>query len=196
MPVERDLVFYLAGLLDPAQALRFEERLAADPSLQAALVGLSGRWSPDVEVSVPQWRVPPPGLGVGAMAEVPAVFSEQTLRPGDRFSMRIDALPDAGLRRVVVLRKIDSGWDIVYPSAAGQTLTLTDLKQDTEGCFQLDLTVQSPPGRQRWAVALPEVAAKVDWSLPEDRRWRWLRDAVAGGGVPIASVDIEVASAG
>ena len=195
MPVERDLVFYLAGLLDPPQALRFEERLANDPALQGALSALAGRWSPDVEVFVPPWRVPPPGLGVGAAAGVPAMFSEQTLRPGDRFSMRIDPIPDARVRRVIVLRKVDSGWDVVYPAAAEQALTLTDLKQDTDGCFQLDLTVQSPPGRQRWAVALPETAKSVDWSLPADSRWRWLRDAVAGGEVPIASVDIEVAGA-
>lgn len=195
MHAERDLVFYLAGLLDPAESARLEERLARDPELHAALVSLSGRWNPDVEVVVPQWRIPPPGLGVGAAAEVPAVFSEQTLRPGDRFSVRIDALADADRRRVVVLRKAEGGWDVVFPAAERSAITLQDLAKDAEGCFQLDLTAQEPAGRQRWAVALPQTGQPVDWSLPHQERWQWLQDAVAGGEVPVASVDIRVSQA-
>ncbi|MCB9742118.1 MAG: hypothetical protein H6741_00575 [Alphaproteobacteria bacterium] len=195
MRTDRSLVFYRAGLLDPAQAAEVEARLEASPGLRAALAALDQRWTPEVEVSVPLWRIPPPGLGVGASAGLPAVFSESSLRPGDRFHVRIDPLPEPERRRVVVLRRHGRAWDVVFPTRAAHELHLHQLEQEGDGSYRLDLTARGPAGRQRWAVALPWAEKIVDWDSPDEARWGELRQAVATGKVPVASVEITVSEA-
>ncbi|MCB9741105.1 MAG: hypothetical protein H6741_29550 [Alphaproteobacteria bacterium] len=195
MQLHRKLVFYRAGLLDPAERHDFEQLLLRSPELQAQLASLDSRWSPEVDVEVPRWRVPPPGLGVGARAGLPAVFSESTLRPGDRFTVRIDPLTSPEAHRVVIMQRLGRDWDVVFPKAPHQSISLDQLPLDEDGCFQLDLVARAPGGRQRWAVALPwERSMNLTWShaTPD---WDWLRMGVASGQIPVASVDIEVREA-
>ncbi|MCB9760267.1 MAG: hypothetical protein H6739_10565 [Alphaproteobacteria bacterium] len=195
MSIDRNLVFYRAGLLDPAQTIEFEEQLAASPELRERLEALDARWTPEVDVETPNWRIPPPGLGVGASAGLPEVFSESTLRPGDRFQIRIDPLPTPERRQIVILRRQTRSWEVVYPTRPDQAATLKDLSRDEDGSYRLDLSAQTPGGRQRWAVALPWVDSLVDWSRSEAERWDRLQEAVSTGQIPVASVEIDVEEA-
>ncbi|MCB9765423.1 MAG: hypothetical protein H6739_36955 [Alphaproteobacteria bacterium] len=190
MSIHRDLVFFRAGLLDPDQAVELADRLASDATLRARLAALDDRWNPEVDLSVPKWRLPPPGLGVGASAGLPMVFSASGLRPGDRFQVRIDPLPDPGARAVVVLRRAADGWAIRYPRGPREALRLDQLPRDELGAFPLDLRADADPGRQRWGVALPRIDHLV--AQPRGQEWAWLRRGAASGRVPVATVDVVV----
>ncbi|MEZ4316879.1 MAG: hypothetical protein R3F61_05235 [Myxococcota bacterium] len=194
MPVTDALLHaWISGALEPPRALEIEEALRDDAELRARLERLRSQLRmPDAPSA---WRLPPPGvlggrLGLGVSFQPAEVFGGP-LRPGDRFQLRLGSLTDAEPRWVVVLRKLDARWRVVFPTDPRDRLALTDLPEE-DGERVLDLSAGPERGTQRWAVALPAVGIDVDWSQPDIERWRPVIHAVAAGEIPCGSVEIEV----
>jgi len=113
------------------------------------------------------------------------------LRPGGRFTLYIEDLPDADARGVVVLYRRAGEWIVVFPELAEEEITLADLPSE-QGKRRLDLSAGPEPGQQTWAIALPQVPGHVDWPLPADRRWRQVQQQIAQKRCPIVTEHVDV----
>ena len=76
-----------------------------------------------------------------------------------------------------------------HAATPDEVVRVADLPREGER-RRLDLVARQAAGRQRWAVALPDELG-VDWS--GDDAWASLRDGIARGEVPVASVEVKVA---
>ncbi len=128
----------------------------------------------------------------GLSLQVAGVLAAPKVRPGDRFQVKIDEPDDAEERRVVVLRKQERNWTVVFPSSPDEDLSLSELDSEGDGTRTLDLLATDPPGRQEWAVVLPRADRPVDFDDSVNSRWADLRSQVATGSVPWAAVEVEV----
>jgi len=191
---DRDLLAWLAGALEPGRALDVQEEVSAFPEVRARVALLTQRLQED-QIR-PVWRIPPPGVAGGRRGftlerAALAVMGEEVIRPGDRFTVRIGAVPDAEDRRLVVLYRRGADWDVVFPSREDEDVQLDVIPAEPSGERVLELVAQEDLGEQRWAVALP-LADPVDWSLAPEARWQSLVERIATGEVPVTSVRIQV----
>ncbi len=185
------LLAWIAGALDPGRASEVAEDVAANADLQARvhLLGLQL-----AEPPTPAFRLPPPSFSAfGVSRDLEIVMGDPTLRPGDRFRLLLDR-PDDRPRWVVVLSRVDRQWTVVFPESPEDLIGLEELA-DSGARRVLDLVV-ADPGRQRWAVALPEQSLSIRWdeSKPE-KRWEALRSGLLSGTIPAVTVDLEVLAA-
>jgi hypothetical protein len=184
---------WLSGALEPPQALVVEEILRQTPEIQRRIEQLEQAASPP---RPDPWRIPPPGIpggrmGFGLSTAQAAVFGG-ALRPGDRFELRIESVVEqAADQLVLVLRRLAGAWQVVFPTDADGTLTAADLPEK-DGARVLDVSAGPEAGRQRWAIALAPRDA-VDWAAEGAERFAAVITGVAGGDVPVASVEVAVA---
>jgi hypothetical protein len=187
------LLAYHCGALEPGDARDVEVALAADPALGLRLRDAANRLIEPPPTD--PYRIPPPGLGMsgfGLQGTAGLVLAgDEAIRPGDRFRVTLHP-DDAGRRRVVVLYRRRDAWEVVFPTRPEEAVTAEALPRDDDGARLLDLAARADRGRQRWAVALPSTDLAIDWAVPGDARWATLQDGIAGGTVPVASVEIEV----
>ena len=183
---------WMAGALEPPDALVVEEALSEDPALLARVSALR------TEITQPvadPWRIPPPGVpggrvGLQLRSHHVAVFGGG-LRPGDRFELRIPPLEDSDSRRIVVLRQQAEGWRVLFPTEPEDRVVLAELPL-ADGEHVLELSAGPVAGVQRWAVALPPLSTAIDWAADELSRWHHTLQAVASGEVPCASAEVLV----
>ena len=185
---DRTLLAWLAGGLDPARASEVAEDVGADRALQARAALLEGQLADRL---ASPWRLPPPGLGgFGMSRDLDIVMGDPTLRPGDRFRLRI-GVPDETPRVVVVLQRGSESWRVMFPVEQEDTLMLDELPQD-QGLRLLDLVVHDL-GLQRWAVALPPRALEVSWKTQDESiRWSSLMTGIEDGTIPVNAVQLQV----
>jgi hypothetical protein len=100
---------------------------------------------------------------------------------GERFSLAVPegARPE---QHVVILRRVEAEWSVVYPQASGDVSQVGALPE------VIDLVATAPAGRQRWAIA---VVDEIEWPEP----WAAIQAVVARGKAICESVDVEVAPA-
>ncbi len=134
--------------------------------------------------------------GFGLAWQTASVLGAPKVRPGDRFQVRIDDVDDAQDRRVVVLRRQERCWEVVFPSTPDEDLRLGELQPQSDGTRLLDLLAAEPAGRQEWAVVLPKADRPVDFDDSVSGRWASLASDVELGGVPWAAVEVEVTPIG
>ena len=187
------LLAFHADALEPGDAADVRAALAADPSLAQRLAALAAALVPAAEP--PAFSIPPPGLGFagfGLQGTAGVVMSgDDSLAPGDRFRVTLDPHGQPDARRVVVLYR-SAQWDVVFPTCPDEDVAVAVLPTDDQGRHVLDLAARPEPGRQRWAVALPERGTRIDWRAPVPERWANLRRGLRRGRVPVASVDVTV----
>lgn len=180
---------WAAGALEPGEEALVAHALAGDPALAAQAEQIGAAL--DRDEARTWWLPPPASAGLGALRVAAGVLAGESLRPGDRFTLRIPPLPDPGRRQVVVLQRGAGDWQVVFPRAPQEAVTLECLEPSPDGGWRLDLAARPETGRQRWAVALPlPDEACPDWSAPEP--WSVLSSAIRRGAVAASSVDVEV----
>ena len=186
-----DLHAYVAGALEPPRALEVTEAVAADPQLGLRLEAVQAALAQG-PADRGEWRIPPPGVGLRLMLSASAApVMGDTIRPGDRFRVRVDRTDDPK-RRIRVLFRAGQRWQVMFPAGPDEELTVAELPTDESGKRHLDLVAQPPLGAQRWAVALCDPSETVDWSAAEGPRWAALRVGITAGQVPVAAVEVEV----
>lgn len=190
MITDAQIALFVAGLLDPDDALDLAERARADDRL-ATRIRRARQTLAAVAPAADPWRLPPTGACLRALAVRPATFGRELLRVGQRFQILIDPIDDAAGREVLVLQRIDGRWVVRAPMSAGERVGLLDLQRTDQGAHRVDLRVAGPPGPQRWAVVLPP-ESMVDWASEPPERFDRLRAALVTGEVPAATVAIEV----
>lgn len=190
---DRDLILYLDGLLDPDEAQTVAEALAASDELRARAALLGPTPIPTLSPPSP-WRLPPPGAGWTLKTRTPLVMSATTtVRIGRRFQIHLPDVPDPEDRQVIVLRRDeDDAWAVLSPRSPNQQLPLSRLPPTDDGGWSIDLLASGPPGRQRWAIALPPRDLPLEWRAAEDIRWAGLQNLLHQGGCPVFSIDIDV----
>lgn len=187
---ERRLLAFLAGALEPGEEADLSARVRDDPELARLLDTLRER----MEEGPPRerWSVPPPGVWGGqrpfAVSMQQSALSAEPVRPGDAFALKL-ADPGPPERLVVLLLRGPGGWEVLSPASEDERVLLSDLPREPGG-YRLDLIADDRPGRQRWAVALPEADLPIDWSLPPVERWAALQEAVAEGRVAVSSFEV------
>lgn len=171
--MDRDLLAFRLGSLEPPDQLRVEERLRTDPLAAAALLT-------QTEPLQDAWRLPPQGYQLTSQVLAAQVF-RGSLRPGDRFVVALQT--DDSDRFVVVLYRTDA-WRVVFPTSPDGRMPLERLRFE-DGAYHLELTAAAHRGQQDWAVALPR---------EEDlaQGWEGLQERIAAGHVPVTRVSIEV----
>lgn len=178
-----------AGLLDPEEAYVLESRLALDPAAQERLASLPAPERRRSVVTAP--RVPPPGFGLTLGLARDAQLSDDRICQGDTLRLDVPAPPDAS-RRVVVLLRCQEGedqdpqWTVLAPEEGEVAPCLDEFPREGD-VFRIPLHLGGPPGRQRWAVALPTREA-----LSEGPLLAVIARGAEAGRFPIGSVDFYV----
>lgn len=187
-PSLTDLLLLDAGALDPSQAARVRAWLAVHPDDAVPLVE-----DRPVETG---WRLPPPGLGLGLRAGLPGVLAAESLRPGDRVDLRLDAREDADQVGVVLLRQVagpdGDEWQVEAPRSPAELVPLSRYPRQDDGRHSLSVRVQPPRGRQRLGLVLVPLDLQVDWATEGDARWRTLLTAVRRGELPVGTTELRV----
>ncbi len=200
LPGDTTLYRYLAGALEPGEVASVEAALSRTPSLRSRLSTFA-RQIEEQPTPSSTWRIPPPnvqptGGGMWALHVGGAVLGgEDVLRPGDRFRVHVSPPEDVDDRDVVVLRRVNSKWKVVFPLALEERLPAAELRRSGTDHLVIDLAAARDAGAQRWAVALPKRDVAVEWADETAARWDALVKAVADGSVPVASVQIDVQAA-
>ena len=188
---DRLLWRHLAGALEPGEALDLAARLRAEPELRARRAELEAHLRQVVTISpLPtassSWVLPPPGRSGGRLPwslDHVQTSLDAGLRPGAVTTLRLDP-PDALPRLVVVLRREEADWVVVFPTSEPALAWLSDLPRDpATGRTLLDL-VLGDEVEQRWAVALPLATELGAWGEDAGGSWQTLRAGLATGAVP------------
>lgn len=176
--LRRQLHALAGGLLDPGEALRLREQIAAEPALARALADIEGAL---IRATRPSraWQLPPPGLyggpvGFGARAQIALSMGAEPL-----LRLRFQA-PDARIRAVVLLVREAGGWAVLTPEPGEEPVWVADLPVVPEtGERELLLTGVAPGPRGLVLVLptpdlLPVAGAEDPWAplraaLDEDR---------------------------
>lgn len=187
------LLAWLAGALEPGDALVVQEAVAAEPALAARAAQLRARLDPPA-AAPRRWRVPPPrvaggraGLSIRRAPTATMSTEPESVRAGERFRLRIAPLDRPADRLLVVLYRGAADWEVVFPATPEEAVALSVLPAKPDGARYLDLVARAEP-QQRWAVALPLRAdAAPDWAAPPAARWAALQETLRAGATPIAS---------
>lgn len=182
-PDEPTLRAWLLGGLEPGEATRLGEQVAASPSLQARVDALKVLLQDD-DASV--WSLPPPGQGHGLRLEAAPMQSYSVAQAGAAalLSLRFST-PAEGPRLVVLLHRGEAGWEVLLPDAEEDRLSLDELDRLDDG--RVELLVRAAPGR--WALALPPLDWPIDWRLDAAARWAPLQAALSQGEIPVAVIE-------
>jgi hypothetical protein len=183
------LALWLAGALDPDDALEVTEWLEASPEARRRLPAL--RFEAEAP-PVGAWRIPPPALGCRVGLVAPAVMGDGDVRAGERFALWLDPVSPADDFDVVVLRREADGWQVLAPGSAEERFPLSAFPREPDGRHRIDLLARGPAGPQRWAIALMSSRAPIDWSRPPETRWATLQQDIARGVAPVASFAVDV----
>jgi hypothetical protein len=183
--LKRQLHLLAGGLLDPGEATRLREKIAADPALVLAFAELERAPSPPWEPSR-AWRLPPPGLyggpvGFGARVEAALSMGAEPL-----LRLRFQP-PDLNPRAVVLLTRGARGWEVLSPERDEAPLLLADLPVVPETNERELLLTGVDPGPRGLVLALPalELLPTPPWG--EDP-WAPLRAALVEDRVPVRAV--------
>ena len=187
---DRLLWRHLAGALEPGEALDLAARLRAEPALRARRAELEAQLQDAAISPLPtassSWVLPPPGRSGGRQPwslDHVQTSLDAGLRPGAVTTLRLDP-PDTLPRAVVVLRREEADWDVVFPTSEPALAWLSDLPRDPDsGRYLLDL-VLGDEVEQRWAVALPLATELGAWGEDAGGSWQTLRAGLATGAVP------------
>lgn len=205
-PSDVRLLAWLAGALEPGDALVVQEAVSADPALAARAAQLRSRLDPPAaaaprRAAARSWRVPPPrvaggraGLSIRRAPTATMSTEPESVRAGERFRLRIAPIDRPDDRLLVVLYRGGADWEVVFPAAPEEAVDLSVLPAEPDGARNLDLVARADP-QQRWAVALPLRAdAAPDWAAAPDARWAALQDALRSGAAPIASATVTLSN--
>lgn len=191
---DEELTAWLLGALDPWRSMALNRVTAQSPALAhrvEALAARLGSSSPQPEEPT-SWRLPPPGIRGGpvtprhAVRPVPILDAGQGPRP---FDVKMEDLPDAQDRQVVVLCRQEGQWSVLFPTCPDEETRLGDLPLGPDRTRVLSLTL-SPGRSRRWAVALVSDPVRPDWQAPPVGRWETLRQALYENRVPVFAFDV------
>lgn len=184
IPTDEARLAFALDLLDPTTRVRIRAELLSHglPLRQAAA-------APPLRPVT--WCVPPPGAGLGLTATARGGRSLAPSEPGGRFELHLPELTDGAGRWILVLRRVDEVWHVVFPHRPEDRLHPTELRREKGGRV-LDMAAGPEVGVQHWAVALPGLELLPRWSEDEAVRYVAVQQALEAGQVPVGRVAVEV----
>lgn len=181
----RRLAALAAGALEPGEALRLQEQIAADPELRRAYATYQPA-APEPGI----WTLPPPGLGGGPTGLLARVETLAALDPDSRvLRVRFQAR-EADPRAVVLLARGEAGWQVWSPERDEAPVLVADLGLDpSTGERELLLSGLAAPVRRLGLVlAPPALLPTVPWG--EDP-WAALRAALEREEVDVRVLNLD-----
>ncbi|MCB9761183.1 MAG: hypothetical protein H6739_15185 [Alphaproteobacteria bacterium] len=188
-----ELTAWLLGGVEPERAAEIADRVACSPQLQERVRALEREHLDPVPAHPSPVPLPPEGFrraGWPRLEVAPAPRLSHALRPGDRFTLHLDRLPDAQTHQLVVLVHEARRWRIIFPEGPEDRLPIDALPQDPRGRRILELSARPWAGRQRWALAFPHLDFPFAWGAAEP--WGPLFEALRRGALKVGRFSITV----